>query len=292
MRQLRITQQITNRETMALGKYFSEINSIKMISLDEEKELSKRSAKGDQEAVNKLVEANLRFVISVAKHYQNTGEVLDDLISAGNLGLIEAAKRFDESKGFKFISYAVWWIRQSIMQHLGENNKTIRLPLNKIGTINKIRTVQSSLEQVYQRPPTAEEISIGINEKYELYISASSISDLISKSYNVSSLDAPLMEEGESGTLNDVVAGEDYDDINNEIKRSDLKIKVNTALKKLSPNERKVVTLFFGLEDTERSLAEIGETLDLTRERVRQIKESAVRKMKAPSYKKALIEYL
>jgi RNA polymerase primary sigma factor len=292
MRQLKITQQITNRETMALGKYFSEINSIKMISLDEEKELSKRSVKGDQEAINKLVEANLRFVISVAKHYQNTGEILDDLISAGNVGLIEAAKRFDESKGFKFISYAVWWIRQSIMQHLGENNKTIRLPLNKIGTINKIRTVQSSLEQVYQRPPTAEEISIGINEKYELYISASSISDLISKSYNVSSLDAPLMEEGESGTLNDVVAGEDYDDINNEIKRSDLKIKINTALKRLSPNERKVVTLFFGLDGTERSLAEIGETLDLTRERVRQIKESAVRKMKAPSHKKALIEYL
>lgn len=292
MRQLKITKQITNRETRSLGKYLSDVSSIKRISADEERELAKLAAKGDQQAINKLVESNLRFVISVAKNYQSTGEILDELISAGNIGLIEAAKRFDDTRGFKFISYAVWWIRQSIMQHLGENHKSIRLPLNKIGLLNKIKNIQSDLEQIYQRQPTPQEISIAIHERYEDFIPEKTIEDLISSNYHISSLDATLTEDGESGTLNDILPGEGLDDINLEINRSDLRVKINSVMQRLSYKERTVITLFYGLDGSEKCLAEIGESLDLTRERVRQIKETALRKMRFQRERAKLKEYL
>ena len=293
MRQLKITQQITSRETISLGKYFAEITPLKQITGPEEVELARKIAQGDQKALHKLIESNLRFVISVAKQYHTTGESLDELISAGNLGLIESAKRFDETRGFKFISYAVWWIRQSINQHLSENNKTIRIPLNKIGILSKIKNVQSDLEQIHERQPTAEEISIAISEKYESYVSEKTVREMMNSSYATSSLDAPLTSDNaESGTLNDIVAGEEYDDFNSSLRRNDLKIKIRSVLQRLSVNEKKVVTLYFGLEGEEKALSEIGKSMDLTAERVRQIKDKAIRRLKHSRINEGLIEYL
>ncbi len=292
IRQLKITKQITNRDTKSLGRYFSEVNSIKLLSSQEEKELAKLAASGDEKAIEKLITSNLRFVISVAKQYQNTGELIDELICAGNIGLIEAAKRFDDTRGFKFISYAVWWVRQSIMQHLGENHRPIRLPLNKISLLNKIKNIQSEFEQIHQRMPDAEELSIAINEKYEDFIPEKTIESLLSSSYNISSLDAALTENGESGTLNDLLEGDGLEKIYVHTHRADLKIKLNSAMKRLSLKEKTVIILFFGLEGEERGLSEIGTVLDLTRERVRQIKESALRKMKFQRNKTMLKEYL
>lgn len=290
MKQIKITQQITILETESLSKYFSEISTKKMITVEEERELAKKAIKGDLESINKLVEANLRFVVSVAKQYQSSGEILDDLISAGNLGLIEAAKRFDESRGFKFISYAVWWIRQSITQYISETNNNIRLPLNKIGTLHKIKTIQSDLEQKLQRNPTTEELAVALTEKYGTYVSENNVNDLLSLTNNMSSLDAHLSVDNDGGTLNDIVAGEGLEEINRNLNISDLKIRIRNVVKKLTPREQEVITLFFGLKGSELSLDEIGKKLDLSTERVRQIKEKTLRRMRSVSNKRILQE--
>lgn len=290
MKQIIITQQITIRETESLGKYFNEISAKKMITAEEERELAKKAISGDLESINKLVEANLRFVVSVAKQYQSSGEILDDLISAGNIGLIEAAKRFDESRGFKFISYAVWWIRQSITQYISETNNNIRLPLNKIGALYKIKTIKSDLEQKLQRNPTSEEISINLTEKYGTSMSEDSVNHLLSLANNMSSLDAHLSSNNESGTLNDIVEGEGLEEINRNINISDLKIRIRNVVKKLTPREQEVITLFFGLKGAELSLEQIGKKLDLSAERVRQIKDKTLRRMRSPSNKRILNE--
>jgi RNA polymerase primary sigma factor len=286
MRQLKITKQVTNRETASLDKYLQEIGKVELITADEEVELAQRIKAGDQRALEKLTKANLRFVVSVAKQYQNQGLTLPDLINEGNLGLIKAAQRFDETRGFKFISYAVWWIRQSILQALAEQSRIVRLPLNKIGSINKINKMYALLEQSNERPPSAEEIA------KELDMTVNDVKESMKNSGRHLSMDAPLVE-GEDSNLYDVLRSGESPNPDRELIHESLQTEIERALETLTPREADVVRLYFGLGDQHpMTLEEIGETFDLTRERVRQIKEKAIRRLKHTSRSKILKTYL
>ncbi|MFT6825683.1 MAG: RNA polymerase primary sigma factor [Patiriisocius sp.] len=286
MRQLKITKQITNRDTKSLEKYFQEISKLDLITAEEEVELARRIREGDQIALNTLVNANLRFVVSTAKQYQGSGLRLSDLINEGNIGLVKAAKRFDETRGFKFISYAVWWIRQSILQAISEQSRMVRLPLNKIGEISKIKKATSSLEQVYQRPPNALEIA------GELEMNSDQVKLALKNSGKHVSMDAPF-ETGESSNLYTVIQSKDSTSPDAELMRESLNTDMNQALKSLPSRESEVIRLYYGLgERNPKSLSEIGELFDLTRERVRQIREKAIRKLRNKSHNKVLQSYL
>jgi len=286
MRQLKITKQVTNRETASLDKYLQEIGKVDLITADMEVELAQRIKAGDQVALEKLTKANLRFVVSVAKQYQNQGLTLPDLINEGNLGLIKAARRFDETRGFKFISYAVWWIRQSILQALAEQSRIVRLPLNKIGSINKINKTFARLEQESERPPSAEEIA------KELDMTITEVKESLKNSGRHVSMDAPLIE-GEDSNLYDVLNSGESPNPDKSLIHESLRVEIERALETLTPREGDVVRLYFGLGDEHpMTLEEIGETFDLTRERVRQIKEKAIRRLKHTSRSRILKTYL
>ena len=286
MRQLKITKQVTNRETASLDKYLQEIGKVDLITAEEEVELAQRIKAGDQIALEKLTKANLRFVVSVAKQYQNQGLTLPDLINEGNLGLIKAAQRFDETRGFKFISYAVWWIRQSILQALAEQSRIVRLPLNKIGSINKINKTYAFLEQAHERAPSAEEIA------KELDMTINDVKESLKNSGRHVSMDAPLVE-GEDSNLYDVLNSGESPNPDRVLLHESLRTEIERALETLTPREADVVRLYFGLGDKHAmNLEEIGETFDLTRERVRQIKEKAIRRLKHTSRSKILKTYL
>ena len=286
MRQLKITKQVTNRETASLDKYLQEIGRVDLITADEEVELAQRIKAGDVAALEKLTKANLRFVVSVAKQYQNQGLTLPDLINEGNLGLIKAAQRFDETRGFKFISYAVWWIRQSILQALAEQSRIVRLPLNKIGSINKINKMYAYLEQANERVPSAEEIA------RELDMSVNDVKESMKNAGRHISMDAPLVE-GEDYNLYDVIRSNESPNPDKSLILDSLRTEIERALETLTPREADVIRLYFGLGDQHAmTLEEIGETFDLTRERVRQIKEKAIRRLKHTSRSKILKTYL
>ncbi|NRR91047.1 sigma-70 family RNA polymerase sigma factor [Winogradskyella undariae] len=286
MRQLKITKQVTNRETASLDKYLQEIGKVDLITADEEVELAQRIKAGDQIALEKLTKANLRFVVSVAKQYQNQGLTLPDLINEGNLGLIKAAQRFDETRGFKFISYAVWWIRQSILQALAEQSRIVRLPLNKIGSINKINKTFAFLEQSHERPPSPEEIA------KELDMTINDVKESMKNSGRHVSMDAPLVE-GEDSNLYDVLRSGESPNPDRDLLHDSLRTEIERALETLTPREADVIRLYFGLGNQHpMTLEEIGETFDLTRERVRQIKEKAIRRLKHTSRSKILKTYL
>jgi RNA polymerase primary sigma factor len=286
MRQLKITKQVTNRETASLDKYLQEIGKVDLITAEEEVELAQRIREGDQIALEKLTKANLRFVVSVAKQYQNQGLSLPDLINEGNLGLIKAAQRFDETRGFKFISYAVWWIRQSILQALAEQSRIVRLPLNKIGSINKINKAYASIEQEEERAPSANEIATFLD------MSESDVKESQRNSGRHVSMDAPLVE-GEDSNLYDVLRSGESPNPDRELLNASLSIEIERALETLTPREADVIRLYFGLESKQSlTLEEIGERFDLTRERVRQIKEKAIRRLKHASRSKILKTYL
>ena len=286
MRQLKITKQVTNRETASLDKYLQEIGKVDLITAEEEVELAQKIRAGDENALDKLTKANLRFVVSVAKQYQNQGLTLPDLINEGNLGLIKAAQRFDETRGFKFISYAVWWIRQSILQALAEQSRIVRLPLNKIGSINKINKMYAFLEQANERVPSAEEIA------KELDMTVSDVKESMKNSGRHVSMDAPLVE-GEDSNLYDVLRSGESPNPDRNLLHESLRTEIERALETLTPREADVVRLYFGLgEKHAMTLEEIGETFDLTRERVRQIKEKAIRRLKHTSRSRILKTYL
>ena len=273
MRQLKISKSITNRESASLDKYLQEIGREDLISVEEEVELAQRIRNGDQRALDKLTRANLRFVVSVAKQYQNQGLSLPDLINEGNLGLIKAAQKFDETRGFKFISYAVWWIRQSILQALAEQSRIVRLPLNQVGSLNKISKELSKFEQENQRRPSAEELA------NRLDIPVEKISSTISVSGRSISVDAPFAE-GEDNCMLDVLTNDDSPMADSSLNQESLSKEVDRALKQLHDREREILKMFFGIGCQEMTLEEIGDKFDLTRERVRQIKEKAIRKLK------------
>lgn len=286
MRQLKISRQITNRETQSLEKYFSEISKISMITAEEEVDLAKRIKQGDAVALEKLVKSNLRFVVSVAKQYQNQGLTLSDLINEGNCGLIKAAGRFDETRGFKFISYAVWWIRQGILQALAEQSRIVRLPLNRVGSLNKISKTLSDLEQKYEREPTVEELA-QVMEMNEDEIHAN-----LSYRARKVSMDAPFAN-GEDSTLLDILTDENEETPDSMLMESSLRTEVKRALSTLTERESQVISLHYGLAGGHAiSLEEIGERFSLTRERVRQIKENATKKLKHSSRSKVLKTYL
>jgi RNA polymerase primary sigma factor len=286
MRQLKITKQVTNRETASLDKYLQEIGKVELITADEEVELAQRIKAGDQRALEKLTKANLRFVVSVSKQYQNQGLTLPDLINEGNLGLIKAAQRFDDTRGFKFISYAVWWIRQSILQALAEQSRIVRLPLNKIGSINKINKAYASLEQQHERPPSAEEIAT------RLEMSEMDVKESLRNSGRHVSMDAPLVE-GEDSNLYDVLNSHDSPNPDDDLMVDSLRTEIERSLSTLTPREGDVIRLYFGLNGQHPlTLEEIGEKFDLTRERVRQIKEKAIRRLKHATRSKILKTYL
>ena len=286
MRQLKISKQITNRESQSLDKYLQEIGKVDLLTPDEEVTLAQRIREGDQQALEKLTKANLRFVVSVAKQYQNQGLSLGDLINEGNLGLIKAAKRFDETRGFKFISYAVWWIRQSILQALAEQSRIVRLPLNRVGSLNKISKSFSELEQKFEREPSPEEIA----EVLEL--TTSEVVDTLKISGRHVSVDAPFVQ-GEENRLLDVLENEDEDSPDTGLMNDSLRKEVQRALSTLTKREADVITLYFGLNgEHSLTLEEIGEKFNLTRERVRQIKEKAIRRLRHTSRSKALKPYL
>lgn len=286
MRQLKIAKQVTNRDTASLDKYLQEIGRVELITPDQEVELARRIKEGDQVAMEKLVKANLRFVVSVSKQYQNQGLSLPDLINEGNLGLIKAAQRFDETRGFKFISYAVWWIRQSILQALAEQARIVRLPLNKIGSINKINRAFSELEQRFEREPSADEIA------ETLEMNPNEVKESMANSGRHVSMDAPL-QEGEEGDMYDVLRSGDSPSPDNVLLHESLRNEIERSLSTLTPREADVVRLFFGLNgQTALSLEEIAEKFDLTRERVRQIKEKAIRRLKQTGRSRQLKAYL
>ena len=286
MRQLKITKQVTNRETASLDKYLQEIGKVELISAEEEVELAQRIKQGDKIALEKLTKANLRFVVSVAKQYQNQGLSLPDLINEGNLGLIKAAQRFDETRGFKFISYAVWWIRQSILQALAEQSRIVRLPLNKIGSINKINKTYAKLEQEFEREPNAEEIA------EVLEITEQEVKDSMKNAGRHISMDAPLVQY-EDNTMYDVLKSEEAPTPETELLYESLRKEIDRAISTLTQREQDVVRLYFGLNGSHpMTLEEIGEKFDLTRERVRQIKEKAIRRLKHTSRSKILKSYL
>jgi len=286
MRQLKISKQITNRESQSLDKYLQEIGKVDLLTADEEVELAKRIKEGDQIALEKLTKANLRFVVSVAKQYQNQGLSLGDLINEGNLGLIKAAQRFDETRGFKFISYAVWWIRQSILQALAEQSRIVRLPLNRVGSLNKISKTFSELEQKYEREPSPEELAD------VLQVSTAEVVDTMKISGRHVSMDAPFVQ-GEENSLLDVLANDSEETPDQSLMTDSLRREVQRALSTLTQREADVITLYFGLNGEHvLTLEEIGEKFNLTRERVRQIKEKAIRRLRHTSRSKALKPYL
>ncbi len=286
MRQLKITKSITNRETASLDKYLQEIGKEELITAEEEVVLAQRIKKGDQIALEKLTKANLRFVVSVAKQYQNQGLSLPDLINEGNLGLIKAAKRFDETRGFKFISYAVWWIRQSVLQALAEQSRIVRLPLNQVGSLNKISKQRSRLEQEFERPPSADEIAVAME------LPSDKIDDAMKISSRHVSMDAPLVQ-GEDTNLIDVFVSNDSPHTDKILMKESLAQEIQRSLSTLSDKEREIVNLYYGLGMNHGlTLEEIGAKFNLTRERVRQIKEKAIRRLKHTSRSKLLKTYL
>ncbi|MCK9311343.1 MAG: sigma-70 family RNA polymerase sigma factor [Bacteroidales bacterium] len=285
MRQLKITKSITNRESASLDKYLQEIGREELIKVDEEVELAQRIRQGDRAALEKLTRANLRFVVSVAKQYQNQGLSLPDLINEGNLGLIKAAEKFDETRGFKFISYAVWWIRQSILQALAEQSRIVRLPLNQVGSLNKITKAFSKFEQEHERKPSPEELA------EELDIPVEKISDTLKVSGRHISVDAPFVE-GEDNSLLDVLINDDAPVADRMLMNESLSKEINRALSTLTERESDIIKMFFGLGSQEMTLEEIGDKFGLTRERVRQIKEKAIRRLRQNSRSKLLKGYL
>ena len=285
MRQLKITKSITNRESASLDKYLQEIGKEELITVEEEVELAQRIRKGDQKALEKLTRANLRFVVSVAKQYQNQGLSLPDLINEGNLGLIKAAEKFDETRGFKFISYAVWWIRQSILQALAEQSRIVRLPLNQVGSLNKINKAFSRFEQENERRPSPEELADSLD------LPAEKVADTLRVSGRHISVDAPFVE-GEDNSLLDVLVNDDSPIADRTLINESLSTEVERALSTLTERERDIIKLFFGINCQEMTLEEIGEKFGLTRERVRQIKEKAIRRLRNSSRSKLLKTYL
>ncbi len=286
MRQLKITKQVTNRETASLDKYLQEIGKVDLITAEEEVELARRIKQGDRLALEKLTKANLRFVVSVSKQYQNQGLTLPDLINEGNLGLIKAAQRFDETRGFKFISYAVWWIRQSILQALAEQSRIVRLPLNKIGSINKINKASARLEQGFEREPNVKEIA------GELDMTENEVKESMRNAGRHVSMDAPLIQD-EDNTMYDVLKSDEAITPETGLLYESLRKEIDRAISTLTQREADVVKLYFGLNAQHpMTLEEIGEKFDLTRERVRQIKEKAIRRLKHTSRSKILKSYL
>ena len=285
MRQLKITKSITNRESASLDKYLQEIGKEDLITVEEEVELAQRIRKGDQKALEKLTRANLRFVVSVAKQYQNQGLSLPDLINEGHLGLIKAAEKFDETRGFKFISYAVWWIRQSILQALAEQSRIVRLPLNQVGSLNKINKAFSRFEQENERRPSPEELADSLD------LPAEKVADTLRVSGRHISVDAPFVE-GEDNSLLDVLVNDDSPIADRTLINESLSTEVERALSTLTERERDIIKLFFGINTQEMTLEEIGEKFGLTRERVRQIKEKAIRRLRHSSRSKLLKTYL
>lgn len=288
MRQLKIAKQVTNRETASLDKYLQEIGRVDLISADEEVELARRIRNGDRVALERLTKANLRFVVSVSKQYQNQGLALPDLINEGNLGLIKAAERFDETRGFKFISYAVWWIRQSILQALAEQARIVRLPLNKIGNINRINKAFSELEQKFERPPSADELAEFLDCSIE------EVKQSLSHTGKHVSMDAPLIDGDESSSnMTDMMTGDSLPNPDSGLVLESLRRDIRTSLRTLTVRESEVVSMFYGLDDkVPMSLEEIGSKFDLTRERVRQIKEKAIRRLKNTPKNRNLKTYL
>ena len=286
MRQLKITKSITNRESQSLDKYLQEIGREELITAEMEVELAQKIKQGDQIALEKLTKANLRFVVSVAKQYQNQGLTLPDLINEGNLGLIKAAQRFDETRGFKFISYAVWWIRQSILQALAEQSRIVRLPLNQVGSLNKINKAYSRLEQEFERPPSSDELATALE------LSEDKVKDTMKISGRHVSVDAPFVD-GEDNSLLDVMVNNDSPKADLDLMRESLQREIERSLSTLNDREKDVVMLFFGIGKKHGlTLEEIGSKFDLTRERVRQIKEKAIRRLRHNSRSKLLKAYL
>ena len=286
MRQLKITKSITNRESQSLDKYLQEIGREELITAEMEVELAQKIKQGDQIALEKLTKANLRFVVSVAKQYQNQGLTLPDLINEGNLGLIKAAQRFDETRGFKFISYAVWWIRQSILQALAEQSRIVRLPLNQVGSLNKINKAFSRLEQEFERPPSSDELATALE------LTEEKVKDTKKISGRHVSVDAPFVD-GEDNSLLDVMVNNDSPKADLELMRESLQREIERSLSTLNDREKDVVMLFFGIGKKHGlTLEEIGSKFDLTRERVRQIKEKAIRRLRHNSRSKLLKAYL
>ena len=285
MRQLKITQSITNRESASLDKYLQEIGREEMISIEEEVELAQRIKKGDRDALEKLTRANLRFVVSVAKQYQNHGLSLPDLINEGNVGLIKAAEKFDETRGFKFISYAVWWIRQSILQAIAEQSRIVRLPLNQVGSVNKINKILNQFEQENERRPSIYEIAESVDLPQE------KIEDALKVNTKHISVDAPFVD-GEEQSLLDILPNADSPMADTELVMESLRNEINRALLTLSERERRIIEAFFGINQPEMTLEEIGEKYGLTRERVRQIKEKAIRRLRHNTKNKLLKTYL
>lgn len=285
MRQLKITKSITNRESASLDKYLQEIGREPLVSVEEEVDLAQRIRQGDERALDKLVRANLRFVVSVSKQYQNQGLSLPDLINEGNLGLIKAAEKFDETRGFKFISYAVWWIRQSILQALAEQSRIVRLPLNQVGSLNKINKAFSAFEQKYERKPSAEELA------RELDMPEDKVADTLKVSGRSTSIDAPFAE-GEDNSLLDVLPNADSPVADRSLINDSLSKEIDRALDTLTERESEIIKMFFGIGCQEMTLEEIGEQFGLTRERVRQIKEKAIRRLRQNSRSKLLKGYL
>ena len=286
MRQLKISKQFTNRENKSLDKYLNEISKVPMIDAQEEVELARRIREGDQAALEKLVNANLRFVVSVSKQYQNQGLTLGDLINEGNMGLIKAAKRFDETRGFKFISYAGWWIRQSILQALADQSRIVRLPLNKVGSLGRITQASARLEQELEREPTPQEIA------ESLEISLSEVENALRSSGRHLSIDAPLAE-GEDNTLLGVLDQNDEPNPDMPLLNESLQNEINRVISTLSDKERDVLKYYFGLDgNAAHTLEDISEKVGLTRERVRQIKEKALRRLRKSSKSKILKTYL
>jgi RNA polymerase primary sigma factor len=285
MRQLKITKSITNRESASLDKYLQEIGKEGLITVEEEVELAQRIKKGDREALERLTRANLRFVVSVAKQYQNQGLSLPDLINEGNLGLIKAAEKFDETRGFKFISYAVWWIRQSILQALAEQSRIVRLPLNQVGSLNKLNKAFNKFEQEYERTPTPEELAETLDLPKE------KVADTLRVSGRHVSVDAPFVE-GEDNSLLDVLVNNDSPKADTKLLGESLNREIERSLSTLTERERDIIKLFFGIGVQEMTLEEIGERFGLTRERVRQIKEKAIRRLRHTSRSKLLKGYL
>ncbi len=286
MKQLKITQQVTKRD-ISIDKYLKEISKYKLLTPEEEVELAQRIKQGDMDALEKLVNSNLRFVVSVAKQYQNQGLPLSDLINEGNLGLIKAAMKFDETRGFKFISYAVWWIRQSILQSLAENSRIVRLPINKLNEINKINKVFQELEHKYEREPDLGEISEAVNQSYE------DVKKTLSYKTSHSSLDAPVSNEDENVKLIDRLEDEAYHKPDQSLLKESLELEIKRLLSTLSDKESKILIYFFGLfGESQMSLEEISKKIGLTKERIRQIRENAIQKLKNSSRSKLLKKYL
>lgn len=286
MRQLKIAKQVTNRESKSLDKYLQDISKLDLITAEEEVELAQKIKKGSQHALDKLVNSNLRFVVSVAKQYQNQGLTLPDLINEGNFGLVKAAQRFDETRGFKFISYAVWWIRQSILQALAEQSRVVRLPLNKIGSINKINKAFSYLEQAHERPPSAEEIA------EELGLSVTEVKQSLRTAGKHISMDAPFAE-GENSNLYDVIKAPETPMPDTELIKESIRQEIGRVLQMLSEREADVVKLYYGIgQSSTMTLDEIGNTFDLTRERVRQIREKAIRKLRKSAKSDLILSFI